>query len=407
MSLYDKISVGLGSGAGTKTSKLYSLLPVNGNGDFTFTRNTTAYLTNKDGLLESVAVNIPRWDYSKSDCPSLLLEKESTNLISWSDNFSDASWFKNFISLGSRDHITPDGSFTTFQTKDDPSINQHYIFSETSTVIGNTYTFSCYLKEKEIRYAGLGFGGFNELTIFDLHNGIIDTQGVNIVSSDVNYSGNGWYRCNIVFVATVTTTIVRIYNMKNKEYSYAGADGEGVYIWGSQCELLSYPTSYIKTIGTALTRDKDEVNGSGTSAEFNGSSGVLYTHISALQNDLTHRIICISDGSLQQRIFIAYNNNSNTINCRVYNTNVEQANFYYVVDDITKFHKIALTYKLNEFNLWVDGVKVAVDTSGIMPTGLTDLSFNQAGSKEFFGYCKEVIVFKESLTDEELIKLTT
>ena len=62
MSLYDKASIAL-IPSGTKASKLYSVLPANGNGDFTHSRGSTATRINKDGLIESVANNVPRLDY--------------------------------------------------------------------------------------------------------------------------------------------------------------------------------------------------------------------------------------------------------------------------------------------------------------------------------------------------------
>ena len=58
MSLYDKSSIAL-IPSGTKASKLYSVLPANGDGDFTHTRGSTATRVNKDGLIESVANNVP------------------------------------------------------------------------------------------------------------------------------------------------------------------------------------------------------------------------------------------------------------------------------------------------------------------------------------------------------------
>ena len=63
--MYDKASLALipsGTKAGS-TDNLYSVLPANGNGDFNATRGSTATRVNKDGLIESVATNVPRLDY--------------------------------------------------------------------------------------------------------------------------------------------------------------------------------------------------------------------------------------------------------------------------------------------------------------------------------------------------------
>lgn len=67
-----------------KTSKLYSIIPSNGNGDMTFVRATTATRVNSSGLIESVAANVPRLNYDGS-CPSILIEPQRTNRLLNSD----------------------------------------------------------------------------------------------------------------------------------------------------------------------------------------------------------------------------------------------------------------------------------------------------------------------------------
>ena len=60
---------------------VYSAIPSDGTGDFSFTRATSATRTNKDGLIEVVSAGDNRLDYSEEGCPVLLLEPSSTNLF--------------------------------------------------------------------------------------------------------------------------------------------------------------------------------------------------------------------------------------------------------------------------------------------------------------------------------------
>ena len=69
MSIYDKSSLVL-IPSGTKTGKVYSQKPTNGDGDFTFTRSSAATRVNADGNIE----------------------KETGNLILQSNTFSNAAW---------------------------------------------------------------------------------------------------------------------------------------------------------------------------------------------------------------------------------------------------------------------------------------------------------------------------
>ena len=85
MSLLTQASLVLTPNA-VKTSKLYSIIPSNGNGDMTVVRATTATRVNSLGLIESVVANVPRLNYnSVGGCPSILVEPQRTNRLLNSD----------------------------------------------------------------------------------------------------------------------------------------------------------------------------------------------------------------------------------------------------------------------------------------------------------------------------------
>ena len=83
MSLLTQASLVLTPNA-VKASKLYSIIPSNGNGDMTVVRATTATRVNSSGLIESVATNVPRLNYDGA-CPSVLVEPQRTNRLLNSD----------------------------------------------------------------------------------------------------------------------------------------------------------------------------------------------------------------------------------------------------------------------------------------------------------------------------------
>ena len=76
-SIYDKASLVL-IPSGTKTSKVYSQKPVNGDGDFTFTRSSAATRVNASGNIE----------------------KETQNLLLRSNKF-DTTWTKSSATIAS------------------------------------------------------------------------------------------------------------------------------------------------------------------------------------------------------------------------------------------------------------------------------------------------------------------
>ena len=90
MSLLDTASL-IVTPNGTKASKLYSVVPSDGSGDMTVTRATTATRVNSAGLIETVASNVPRLDYSNGTCPSILVEPQRTNLVLNSETLATQS----------------------------------------------------------------------------------------------------------------------------------------------------------------------------------------------------------------------------------------------------------------------------------------------------------------------------
>ena len=56
-----------------KAGMLLSQVPTSTVGDFDVTRSGVATRVNKDGLIEVVAPNVPRLDYSDGGCPKLLV----------------------------------------------------------------------------------------------------------------------------------------------------------------------------------------------------------------------------------------------------------------------------------------------------------------------------------------------
>jgi len=400
MSIYDNAGVAL-IPSGTKASKLYSVLPANGNGDFTHDRNlTTATRVNKDGLIEGVAADVPRLDYPLidgvvQDCPALLLEPQRTNNLPYAEQFDNAAWSKGNSTVTANQAISPDGS----QTAD---------LLQLTSAGGNVfdgvggsgdYAFSVFAKYVDAQFIRLRSTG--SYAYFDIQNGSVGST-INVSSTKIEDYGNGWYRCTVV--GNNTNSLAQIF-VSDTDGSNTGTGS--VYVWGAMFEAGSYATSYIPTSGSTATRSADVCNGSGTSAEFNDSEGVLFVEAAALADDLTFRQVTLNDGSLNT-ILVGYRTNSNRIYTQLVSNNASQAFLSYDVSDITEFHKFCIKYSTNSVHFWVDGYKRASDTSATMPLALTDLDLQgTTGSAQFNAKTKQVITFKTALTDSELETLTS
>jgi hypothetical protein len=127
---------------GASSGKLYSIVPTNGNGDMTFTRATSATnpatRDNSSGLIELVGNNVPRLEYDVAGgCPSILLEPQRTNSLSYSEQFNDTSWSKNNSTIQADVTISPDGTQDADRLVEDILLGQHFI-SKGSLIPANT-----------------------------------------------------------------------------------------------------------------------------------------------------------------------------------------------------------------------------------------------------------------------------
>jgi len=326
--------------------------------------------------------NIPRLDYTGGGCPSLLLEPLSTNLVTHSEDFSDASWINGSSTDTSNYSTSPDGLnnstrfLTTANTASFLYINNLPILDATN------YTLSFWVKSNG-----------NSLDKFRLYT---TTAGT---SSELT-STNEWVRYEYSFLSTGTTTNIGLRGVIGQETD--------VQIWGAQLEDLPYATSYIPTSGQIASRLADKVTGAGDATTFNSTEGVLYVEIAALADDGTNRYITLNSGIKNDSVRIYYNSLlQNQISIQVRSADVVQAIYNYTLSDTRDFIKVAISYKLNEFKMYVNGSLVHTDTSGNTPIGLSELGFDSAGADPFFGKVKDVRTYNTALTDTELTELTT
>ena len=336
-----------------------------------------------------------------SGCGSWLMENQATNLITQSEDFSNASWTKTGLTVNSNSAISPDGnlnaSLITMSTGGYGSV-----YTTTTSISGTTYTSSVYGKKGNQNYLSLEYrvGAFpgNADAVFDLNTGVV-TSGTGIIE-DV---GNGWYRCSVTKVSTSSSALLIIGR------GISGSSNDTVYLYGAQLEQQSYATSLIPTQGASSTRLADIATNSGNASLINSEEGVLYAEIAALANDGFQKAISIyKDGSLDNIITIQYNSISNNIRYLYRQGVVSVSDLNFVVNDIKNNHKIAGTWKQNEFKLFIDGIKVGEQLFGsVAPLNtFVNLDFKRPDGHNFYGKNKALAVYKTALTDASLRSLT-
>ena len=419
------------------TNVYFYIGTANANGTSTITKNGTdgilvwgAQLVTgalpKDYLRTETRLNIPRLDYSNGSCPSLLVEPQRTNLLTYSEQFDNAAWTKTNATVTPNTTISPDGTQNA-DTLIENTANATHLMTQAAGGGGiQTYSISVFAKSFSAdRYLQIWVGNTINAAAWirvDLDNGTITQNngiagtGYSIASSSIQDFGNGWYKCVLVankLNTTGTNTIqFRLSQISTggESNTYTGNGTSGLYLWGAQVEVGSYATSYIPTTTAAVTRNADQISKTGISSLINSVEGVLYAEISAVTNDGTFKVISISDSSTSNVVRFYKTITDNQMSIRVTVAGVHQFNVLYTSPDLTTNNKMALKYKANDFAFWVNGVEVATDTSGTTFTAgtLTELAFDDgSGAAPFYGKCQNLIVFPSALSDTELAQLTT
>jgi len=219
---------------------------------------------------------------------------------------------------------------------------------------------------------------------------------------------DGWYKLSLTSNSAVTISAIFI-GLAISNETYTGDGTSGIYLFGAQVEQQSYATSYIPTAGSAITRLAETAIQTVPDGIINSTEGVLYAELSALSNDGTYRGLCLSSGSVSNRVLIYLNNGSNQLRANVVSQGNLQANLVYTVSDVTVLNKVAIRWYLNNVSLWINGSKVLQELNApSMPLGLNKLSFdsNGTGGERFYGKTNDLRVYNTALTDAELAKLT-
>jgi len=383
-----------------RTSKLYSIVPSSGNGDMTVVRATTATRVNANQLVESVAINVPRLNYDANGSASILLEPQRTNLLLRSEEFDNAAIW-NSVSGGTgvnpirtaNTTISPSGTLTADTLVFDRGIGNTSADQSTiqqSVTIATTGTYYFYVYLKATTSGDIG----KQLLIRCGNTG--NLQAITLTSSWVKFettasvnSGNNVFQIGIRGTFTTSNSV--------------SAD-----IWGAQLEQGAYPTSYIPTTTTALTRNQDTVVKTSVGSDIlNASEGTFYAEISAIANDLVQKIIEITDGSDTNRVMIGCHTTSNTLRLQVYGGGSNKSQTA-TVADITSFNKVLIKWGTEGYFGFINGIKYTLLGTGSSPTALNRISFSEWwGGSPFNGRCKGLQIYKTALTDAECASLTT
>jgi len=298
----------------------------------TFTRaqsgNEATYV-GSDGLIKYASADEPRFDHDPETGESLglLVEESRTNYIDQSVDLTDTGTWTNYkfntpiLNAGT----APDGTNTaTSLVPNTQNFNRSFMCYNITTTFSGTLTVSVFAKANgynrfSLYIDGASSGGaFGGLATFDLSTGTV-TQGASGVGKIEKFP-NSWYRCSVTHTNTAQSFEVfpGIAGLDNSGNSVFTGDGtSGYLLWGAQLEQGSFPTSYIPTSGSTVTRAADEASITGTNFSnfYNQSEGTIFldsTRYNPESKGLGWYYMFSANGS-QTNSIVSYANNPYTV----------------------------------------------------------------------------------------------
>jgi hypothetical protein len=329
-------------------------------------------------------LNIPRIDYTNGSCPSLLVEPQRTNIALNTDGNLSTYFNVNVTNASS--------SFNSFVNAIQfPNTGLSIAYKSTVTT-AQVYAISVFVKMDDNSVPILSASQTTGNMCLVIAGAIV-TNNLKVESY-----GNNVYRLSGTATSAAT-------NINNGVIRYDTQVLKPFKITGIQLEAGAYPTSYIPTVASTVTRNADVISKTGISSLIGQTEGTLFLDF-------------YYDGISSNLVLMQTFQNASQLNVIQLVCNASKRLAFEVGADASIISanpilagrlKIAGAYKNNDFVLYLNGTQIGVDTSGSV-IATDSITFN-----DFFAIpntYKQLMqinsaqLYKTRLTDEQLTLLT-
>lgn len=220
------------------------------------------------------------FDTPITDASGLLVEEARTNLQVKSQEFDHAFWGNTASDSIANIAVAPDGTVTADRLDVVVAVNNHSIWDVHALTQDVPYAISIYVKDDGARYAYLSITGGSTAAerfasvAFDLQTGTVGGTDVGtftgtVLDSGIDDVGKGWFR---IWMVAQLEYVDLFFAMGSSDEAtspnydafglpiFTPSEGEDLLIWGAQLEAGAFPTSYIPTDASSVTRNGDVVS---------------------------------------------------------------------------------------------------------------------------------------------------
>ena len=371
-----------------------------------YNATTTTAITNYIPVLLTAPTNQARFDHDPVARTSLglLIEQQSTNLLTYSSAFDNAVWTKTNCSVTTTADVSPDGTQNA-QKIIPASSSASFAITTPITTLG-TLTSSIYLKAAEITSVAIfNYNGADgdRYAVFNLSTGAVTGSYGSTYS--ITPVGNGWYRCSM----TVTSTSLSGATLNIVRNTYSGNGFNGFFAWGAQLEALAFPTSYIPTVASQVTRSADSASMTGTnfSSWYNPAGGTVYSEFILRNTAAFQPSFSINSGTNANEVILG--GLTTTGYYVVYANGTVQFNANPTVGAINTTTKASMSFLNNTvFGASFNGAAATNSASSLITAQNVNILLigNETQQRKMNGTIKKLMFYPVAATNTQLQSLT-
>jgi hypothetical protein len=403
-------------------------------GDFTVVRSTVKNVLNSSGVLASVAVNTPAFEFNTDGSyKGLLVEPGAANLLTYSQQFDNGAWNKAGGSITANTDVAPDGTTTMDTFTEDGAGGEHIVYSGGITSVGpKTIMGSVFVEKGTRRYIQIvhqDASAGSVSAIYDLDtNTVTDSRAENIgptntfVLADVEEYPNDQVRLTLAMTTTGDTTVFIIAHsnvatfaagtLSNGVITYTGDGTSTTKIWQAQLELGDVATSPIYTVGSTVARTADDISLVSASSLSGQGQGTIFMEVDWRSSAGPFQVLVnLSDGTANNEISIYRTTSEDELRMLIVSNGGLQTNqggSSAAYDGISKF---AFAYNTNDCILYKDGSSISTDTvvdlSALATLSEVRIGQSATDASQANMWIRSVVLFPTRLANATLDSLTT
>jgi hypothetical protein len=209
------------------------------------------------------------------DAANIKSYNPAENLLLYSEQFDNAIWSKNNISITENTGTAPDGTLSADTMTGLAGTSVKYTYQQYTTTTTGAYTTSVWLQYISEQFVVVRMndntGSNGSRVIVDLVNGTLGTISTDGTATSAaatiqNY-GNGWYYVTLTCAFTSALTHIQGASVFLTGYTTTASTGS-VRLWGAQFNIGPYARPYILTTTTARAASTTwtDLTGSGYNA---------------------------------------------------------------------------------------------------------------------------------------------